>query len=176
VIRELVPEDREAIEEALTECGAFSEEEIRVALELFDAGAPGGYTLFGAEIEGRVLGYVCLAQASLTQSSWYLYWICVHPAAQGKGVGRALQAKSEEFVRSQGCRRLVLETVAGPICEATFYENAGCESRIDSGFLPSWRRLRDLFEGDRIRIADYAHISGGCMSSRRYGIARHALS
>jgi hypothetical protein len=42
VIRELVPEDREAIEEALTECGAFSEEEIRVALELFEAGAPGG--------------------------------------------------------------------------------------------------------------------------------------
>jgi len=142
VIRELVPEDREAIEEALTECGAFSEEEIRVALELFDAGAPGGYTLFGAEIEGRVLGYVCLAQASLTQSSWYLYWICVHPAAQGKGVGRALQAKSEEFVRSQGCRRLVLETSGRPdYCEARrFYENAGYE-RV--GLIPDFYRPGD---------------------------------
>lgn len=142
VIRDLVPEDRQAIEEALTECGAFSEEEIRVALELFDAGAPGGYTLFGAEIEGRVRGYVCLAQASLTQSSWYLYWICVHPAAQRQGVGRALQAKSEEFVRSQGGRRLVLETSGRPDYSSArrFYENVGYQ-RV--GLIPDFYRPGD---------------------------------
>jgi ribosomal protein S18 acetylase RimI-like enzyme len=142
VIREVVPEDREAIEEALTACGAFSAEEIGVALELVDAGAPGGYTLFGAEIEGRVRGYVCLAQASLTQSSWYLYWICVHPAAQGQGVGRALQARSEEFVRLQGGRRLVLETSGRPDYGTArrFYENAGYKQ---VGLIPDFYRPGD---------------------------------
>jgi ribosomal protein S18 acetylase RimI-like enzyme len=61
-------------------------------------------------IEGQVRGYVCLGRTPLTVSTWHLYWICVHPAAQGRGVGRALQSHAEGFVRAEGGERLVLET------------------------------------------------------------------
>jgi ribosomal protein S18 acetylase RimI-like enzyme len=110
LIRSAAPTDRGSVEEALTASRAFSDDELRVALELFDEGSSGGYWLFVAEIDTRVQGYVCLGQAALTQSSWYLYWICVHPCAQHHGVGRALQRHAETVVRAHGGRRLVLET------------------------------------------------------------------
>lgn len=142
VIRQLEPRDREDVHEALARCGAFTEEEIRVALEIFDEGPAGGYTLLGAEDGGRVRGYVCLAKASLTQSSWYLYWICVHPEAQGVGLGRVLEERAAQFVASQGGRRLALETSgrADYARVRRFYENAGY---VAAGRIPDFYKPGD---------------------------------
>ena len=86
------------------------------ALEVLDAGVTGGpdgdYPMFAAEVDGRFAGYVCVGQTPLTHSTWHLYWICVHPGVQGRGVGRALQAHAEAFVQSRGGERIVLETSA----------------------------------------------------------------
>ena len=142
VTRPLGPVDREAVQEALDACGAFSQEEIGVALELFDAGLAGDYALFGAERDGRLVGYVCLGKASLTAASWYLYWMCVHPVAQRLGIGRALQRRAEAFVRSQGGERIVLETSGrsdyGPARH--FYERAGY---LPVGRIPDFYRPGD---------------------------------
>ena len=107
--------------------GAFSAEEVKVALEVLDDGLKGEYSLFTAEIDGAVRGYVCVSPTPLTRSTWHLYWICVHPDAQAGGVGRALQAHAEEFVRSHGGERLVLETSSreGYTRTRRFYESAG---------------------------------------------------
>ena len=82
-IRELQPGDRAAVREALVACGAFTDEEVRVALEVLDAGLTGGpdgdYPMFAAEVDGRFAGYVCVGPTPLTHSTWHLYWICVHP-------------------------------------------------------------------------------------------------
>jgi ribosomal protein S18 acetylase RimI-like enzyme len=114
IVREAQPADRNAIHEALIACGAFTEEEIRVALEILDLGLVGGpegdYPVFVAEADGRICGYVCLGRTPLTVSTWHLYWICVHPAAKRTGIGRALQEYAEFFVRSRGGQRVVLET------------------------------------------------------------------
>lgn len=114
LVRELRAADRVAAHEALRACGAFTDEEIEVALEVLDVGVAGGldgdYSLFAAEVEGKMRGYVCVGQTPLTKSTWHLYWICVHPSAQGRGVGQSLQARAEEFVRSRGGKRIVLET------------------------------------------------------------------
>src|SRR6266851_4590198 len=101
LIRSLLPADRYAVEDALRASEAFSAIEIEVALQLLDDSLAGGsdYVLFGAEIDGAVRGYICLGRANLTVASWYLYWICVHPSAQGQGIGRALQAHAESFVK-----------------------------------------------------------------------------
>ena len=60
-IRELQPGDRAAVREALVACGAFTDEEVRVALEVLDAGLTGGpdgdYPMFAAEVDGRFAGY-----------------------------------------------------------------------------------------------------------------------
>jgi ribosomal protein S18 acetylase RimI-like enzyme len=111
-VRDLAPGDRPAVDEILHDCRAFSETEIRVALEMVDAGLAGDYSLFAAEVDGQLRGYACFGRAYLTASSWYLYWICVDRRAQGTGIGRALQEHVEDLVRALGGERLVLETSA----------------------------------------------------------------
>ena len=119
--------DRDMIHEALTRCGAFTDEEIGVAIEMFDSGLAGDYSLLVVETSDTVRGYACFGQASLTKRSWYLYWICVDPAVQGTGIGQALQQSVEDSVRQMGGERLVLETSGRPDYERSrrFYERAG---------------------------------------------------
>jgi ribosomal protein S18 acetylase RimI-like enzyme len=129
IVRSSQSEDRAAIADALRLCGAFTTEEVAVALELFDEGVsnPAGYALFTADDGGLVAGYICLGRAPLTESSWYLYWLCVHPDAQRRGIGRALHQHGETFVRNLGGRRMVLETSGRPDYHRarTFYEQLG---------------------------------------------------
>ena len=119
--------DRQVIHEALTRCGAFTDEEIRVALEMFDAGLAGDYSLLVVETDGAVRAYACFGKASLTQRSWYLYWIFVDPSVQRTGLGQVLERSVEDSVRQMGGERLVLETSGRPDYERSrrFYERAG---------------------------------------------------
>jgi ribosomal protein S18 acetylase RimI-like enzyme len=124
-----VAADRDAVLEALERCGAFTADEVRVAIEMFDDGLAGDYSLVGVEVEGVLRGYVCIGKAWLTHSSWYLYWICVHPAFHGSGVAQLLHHTAEHFVRERGGERLVLETSSRPPYERSrrFYARAGFE-------------------------------------------------
>jgi ribosomal protein S18 acetylase RimI-like enzyme len=134
--------DREAVRAALVECAAFSDEEVRVAMEMVESGLAGDYTLIAIETDGTFRGYACIGQAPLTLASWYIYWICVHPSAQGMGVGRRLQAQIELVVREAGGERLVLETSGRADYERTrrFYHNAGF---IESGRIPEFYKPGD---------------------------------
>lgn len=113
-VRLLRPDDRAPLEAALRACGAFNDEEVVVALEVLDdglaQGPEGDYPHLVVEQDGRVDGYVCVGRTPMTASTWHLYWICVHPRAQGTGAGRALQAAAEDWVRDHRGERLVLET------------------------------------------------------------------
>ena len=127
LVRAPTAADRDAALEALSGCGAFGAYEVEVAIGMFDEGLAGDYTLLGVELDGALRGYACIGHAGLTEASWYLYWICVHPAFQGRGVGRALQAAVEALVRARGGDKLVLETSAreGYARSRRFYETAG---------------------------------------------------
>jgi ribosomal protein S18 acetylase RimI-like enzyme len=133
LVCEASPADREEICAMLTVCNAFTQEEVRVALEVLDAGLAGGlegdYPVFVAKADGEVRGYICVGKTPLTASTWHLYWICVHPTAQGQGVGRLLLEFAETFVGSRSGKRLVLETSEKPSYERSrrFYEAAGYE-------------------------------------------------
>jgi len=127
IARVPVAADRGAVHDALVQCRAFNEVEIGVGLEMFDAGVAGDYELAGLEEGGLLRAYACFGKASLTERSWYLYWICVHPAAQGRGFGRALQRHVERVVAQAGGERLVLETSGRDDYARSrrFYEQAG---------------------------------------------------
>jgi ribosomal protein S18 acetylase RimI-like enzyme len=111
--------------------GAFTEEEVGVALELVDEGllpGGGGYEFLVAEgPAGEVLGYSCFGSTPLTEGTYDLYWIAVNPSLQGRGVGRALVRASEDAVRRQGGRLLLVETASKPSYDATraFYARVG---------------------------------------------------
>lgn len=125
--------DREAVAEVLTATGFFNDEEVEVALELVDArleeGEEGHYRFLVADDGGKVLGYACWGAILGTRASVDLYWIAVHPEAQGRGVGRALMDAAEHSIAAEGRSRVYVETStrAQYIPTREFYLRCGYE-------------------------------------------------
>lgn len=139
--------DRERLAELLVATRAFHEDEVEVALSLFDLsrhdgegngahdGAHGGaddatpdYQFLGAFADGaRLVGYACFGPTPSTDGTYDLYWLAVDPAAQGRGAGRALVREVERLLGARGARLLVVETSSRPDYAATraFYLATG---------------------------------------------------
>ncbi len=130
-IRSVTPADRPQILEIVTAAGNFNSQEVAVAMELIDEalnkGQESGYIAVVAEIpelSPAVQGYACYGPTPLTDGVFDLYWIAVHPGAQGRGVGRKLVKYVEDDIRSSGGRMLLIETSSREGYDATigFYE------------------------------------------------------
>ncbi|HXK61109.1 MAG TPA: GNAT family N-acetyltransferase [Acidobacteriota bacterium] len=136
--------DVDEIRALVTATGFFSEEEVRIAVELvqeaLDLGIDSGYHLVIAEDGGRVLGYTCYGPIPGTDSSYDLYWIAVHPDAQGRGLGKTLLKKTEEYIRNAGGQRVYIETSSRSQYERTrcFYLSCGYneEARLADFYRP----------------------------------------
>jgi D-alanine-D-alanine ligase len=127
-LRHLSAADRGRIEEITRAVGVFHDEEIPVALEVFDGAVAGSpdYLALGAEVDGRLAGWICWGPTPCTLGTWDLYWMAVDPALHGAGVGTALVAAMEQ--RLAGAARLVVvETAGRPDYAPTraFYEARG---------------------------------------------------
>jgi GNAT superfamily N-acetyltransferase len=114
-LRQLSVADRGRIEEITRAVGLFREDEVSVALEVFDhAAQPGGsadYTALGAELDGRLVGWICWGPTPCTLGTYDLYWMAVDPALQGTGLGTALLKEMEH--RLEGIARLVIIETTG---------------------------------------------------------------
>jgi GNAT superfamily N-acetyltransferase len=130
-LRYLSAADRGRIEEITRAVGLFRSDEIPVALEVFDEAVRAGhrpepYSALGAEVEGRLSGWICWGPTPCTLGTYDLYWMAVDPALQGSGIGTALVLEMER--RLTGLARLiVVETAGRPDYAATrrFYESRG---------------------------------------------------
>jgi ribosomal protein S18 acetylase RimI-like enzyme len=131
VLRSLAAADLPAIAEMLqANRPLFSARECAIAADMVREGlaAPDDdedpYQFVVAERAGRVLGYACFGTVPLTEGTYDLYWIVVHPAAQGSGIGRALMAHCEAAIAAQGGRLVVVETSSRRDYDKTrrFYE------------------------------------------------------
>jgi len=114
-LRHLTAADRGRIGEITRAVGLFREDEIPVALEVFDeairTGGAGSYTVVGADIDGRLTGWICWGPTPCTLGTYDLYWMAVEPALQGAGIGSALLQEMEH--RLAGSARLVIIETAG---------------------------------------------------------------
>ena len=153
----LRPHDRARVAELLVSTNAFSRDEITVALELFDTSIADGalagaddalvrdYEFVGAFDADRLIGYACVGPTPATDGTFDLYWLAVDPAAQGKGVGRALVREVERDLRSRGARLLLVETSSRPDYENTraFYARCGYieAARIKDFYAPADDRI-----------------------------------
>jgi ribosomal protein S18 acetylase RimI-like enzyme len=129
---------RSRIVEILHATNSFRDEEIDVAVELFDevfashvrapfdpgAGVE-SYEFIGAfSREGDLIGYACYGATPGTTGTYDLYWIAVHPEHQGEGGGSRLLDEVERRLNEREARLLVVETSSRTDYESTrrFYE------------------------------------------------------
>lgn len=117
---------RTRVRDILTATKVFRDEEIDVAIELFDEvyGSPIGvnrnpnyapvssdYFFLGAFTpEEELAGFACYGPTPGTDRTYDLYWIAVHPSAQGTGSGTILLNEVERRLKGQNARMLVVET------------------------------------------------------------------
>jgi ribosomal protein S18 acetylase RimI-like enzyme len=147
--------DRARLSQLLVSTGAFNADEVQVALSLFDlsmdevvGGArieQGDYQFVGAYDDERLMGYACFGPTPSTDGTYDLYWLAVDPAAQGRGVGRAMLAEVERLLGARGARLLVAETSGRPDYAATraFYLATGYVegARVKDFYAPADDRI-----------------------------------
>ena len=128
LLRHLTAADRGRIEEITRAVRVFRDDEVPVALEVFDgvvAGSP-DYIALGATLDERLVGWICWGPTPCTLGTYDLYWMAVDPTAQAAGIGTALLREMEG--RLAGSARLIVVETAGrpdyrPTC--AFYEARG---------------------------------------------------
>jgi GNAT superfamily N-acetyltransferase len=127
-LRSLKAADRARIEEITRAVGRFRDDEIPVALEVFDSAVQGGpdYTVLGAELDSRLAGWICWGPTPCTLGTYDLYWMAVDPKLQGSGVGTALLQEMERRLGDLA-RLIIIETAGRPDYAATraFYQARG---------------------------------------------------
>ena len=137
-VQPLQPAHRSQVENIVRATGVFNEDEVAVALEVFDDGAAEGYELMGAFEDGRLVGYACYGATPATDRTYDLYWIAVHPAFQRAGAGARLMAEVEQRLADRPARLLVVETSSRDDYASTrrFYNKRGYQEAA---------RLRDFY-------------------------------
>ena len=130
-IRPLGRADRAAALAIVEAVGVFSAEEVEAALELIDewlaAGEASEYLCYVVDDGEKVSGFLCFGPTPLTDGTWDIYWIAVHPEAQQRGYGRLLLAFAEAEIRKRDGRLVALETGSHPqyAGTVTFYLRNG---------------------------------------------------
>lgn len=127
-LRPLSAADRRRIEEITRAVGVFRDDEVPVALEVFDGAVAGSpdYLALGAALDGCLVGWICWGPTPCTLGTYDLYWMAVDPSAQGAGVGTALVREMEGRLAGSA-RLIVVETAGRPDYRPTrtFYEARG---------------------------------------------------
>ncbi len=143
--------DGPAIHDVTANAGVFTQEEIDCVDELWNeqlanGAETSGYYFCVYRDGSRILGYACYGPRALTDNTYDLYWIAVHPDGRRLGVGRSLMGWVEQAIREMGGRLVVVETSGLPKYEPTrrFY--------IATGYLLE-ATLRDFYaDGDDLVI------------------------
>lgn len=126
LVGDLGPGYRESVRDILVATHVFREDEVAVAIELFDSvyGADAAHTgvsvnppassdyfFLGAFTpEEELVGFACYGPTPGTDRTYDLYWIAVHPAAQGSGSGTILLGEVERRLKGLNARIVVVET------------------------------------------------------------------
>ncbi|MGE0442782.1 MAG: GNAT family N-acetyltransferase [Gemmatimonadales bacterium] len=134
IVRPLAAADRPVVEAMTRAVGRFWDYEIGIALEVFDdavgtnaAGrADPDYEHAGVEVEGELRAWACWGPTPNRPGVFDLYWIVVHPGAQGQGLGTALLEEMDRRIAGRA-QVVLVETSGRPDYEATrtFYLRHG---------------------------------------------------
>lgn len=164
---------RNRVVEILKSSQLFRDDEVDVALELFDQSAEDetgtveqDYTFVGAyDGTGELIGFACYGPTPDTDRTYDLYWIAVDQAAQNTGSGTTLLEEVERRLQERSARMVVVETSSRPDYEGTrnFYLRRGYQeaARVKDFYGPSDGRVifTKRLPGDRPRRETHGVVS-----------------
>lgn len=137
LLRPAQVEDKPALVELCIASGLFQAgelSEVSGILQSYFDGALGEDHYWIIDDDGGAAGIAYYAPAQLTEGTWNLHLIAVHPKIQGQGRGRAIMDYVESNLRKRGERLLIVETSGVGSFEKTrqFYRKCGYseEARI----------------------------------------------
>lgn len=126
------PSDVEAVRRLVAATQFFHADEVATAAELVEERVTKGlssdyYFVFAIDQSDIMLGYSCYGPIPGAPGRFDLYWLAVHPEAQGIGLGRELVRRTELAVLAAGGRLIYVETAGRPLYAPTraFYERVG---------------------------------------------------
>ena len=177
VLGSLAVSHRNRIAEILRSTENFREEEVDVALELFDESFAGEDYAFLCAFEvtedsklttedsadgrwpmadssrRRLQGFACYGPSMGTDRTYDLYWIAVDRTAQGTGCGTVLLSEVERSLEALHARMLVVETSSRSDYTATrgFY--------LKRGYVEA-ARVREFYAPDDDRIILTKRLAG----------------
>jgi ribosomal protein S18 acetylase RimI-like enzyme len=149
---ELVPGHRDRPAEGLRGPGPFSDDEVVVGIDLFDAAIASesshdtDYSFLGAFTpEAELVGYACYGPTPGTDRVYDLYWIAVDARAHGAGIGTTILTEVERRLQQRHARMLVAETSSRSDYAATrdFYCRRGYaeSARVREFYAPGDDRI-----------------------------------
>ena len=60
-----------------------------------------GYIILDEKEETRIIGFVIFGRIPLTMYGWDIYWLAVNKSNQGRGIGKKLISRVEEYITRQ---------------------------------------------------------------------------
>ena len=113
MIRKTTREDKNGLLDVATASGLFEPEQVGELAGMlgdhFDTEEPADVWLTDEE-NGKPVGVVYAAPERMTDGTWNLYLIAVHPEQQRTGRGKAMLEHIEKILASRGVRVLLVET------------------------------------------------------------------
>lgn len=150
----LDPAHRDQLEAIVRATDVFAEDEVAVALELFDdaIGGDPDYEFIGAFERDNLIGYACFGATPSTDNTFDLYWIAVNPSVQRLGAGGLLMSEVERRLQQRRARLLVVETSSRANYAPTrrFYQKRGYEQAA---------QLRDYYARGDDRVVLTKHLA-----------------
>ncbi|MFA7659218.1 MAG: GNAT family N-acetyltransferase [Candidatus Gastranaerophilaceae bacterium] len=129
--KETKESDLEDFREVLSSSGFFYEYEIEAAEDFLkyqlEDGDESGVYYYMAEDNGKMIGFICFGFDSCTVHTYILYWMAIHNDYRGKGIGKVLLKKFEDYVIEHGGKKIVGETSGRELYKPTrdFYVKNG---------------------------------------------------
>ena len=117
MIRPVRAEDRASTIEVVRASGLFAPEELTEVEAMLDSHLSGTASLECWLIDDPGGGATCVAYYAperMTDGTWNLYLLAVHPDRRGQGRGASLVRHVEDNLRTRGARLLLIETSGLP--------------------------------------------------------------
>jgi ribosomal protein S18 acetylase RimI-like enzyme len=147
-IRAVEPNDAAALITMIEAVGMFPPDELAEVGEMLNGyldGSLGEDQFWLVDDDEGFAGAAYYAPERMTEGTWNLYMLAVHPERQGEGHGAALVRHVEQTLAARGERLLLIETLGSEefATQRAFYSNLGYEEEA---------RIRDFYiaGGDKV--------------------------